>query len=195
MFSAKVFYSSMEAPGPPNTIFCLFCRATIYFPGLPATRWVSRDKISVKMLFYCPGTPITCFLSTILCTRFRLSSTGRCEYQPWYYSVTVLSQRREKHSFILIMFIQISIWDESCSYLTFGKLKNNLLNIQFLQLETFSFLHFWTMYNARISNISFVLPWMTPWHIHTQHSAVLPNKTLPNALKRKKELYHYYSYL
>ena len=79
----------MEAPGPPNTIFCLFCRATIYFPGLPATRRVSRDKISVKMLFYCPGTPITCFLSTILCTRFRLSSTGRCEYQPWYYSVTL----------------------------------------------------------------------------------------------------------
>ena len=39
--------ASMESPGPPgqppsNTIFCLFCRATIYFPGLPANRYLNH---------------------------------------------------------------------------------------------------------------------------------------------------------
>jgi len=33
----------MEAPSPPtNTIFCLYCRATIYFPGLPANRYLNH---------------------------------------------------------------------------------------------------------------------------------------------------------
>jgi hypothetical protein len=41
---AIVITCRMEAPaaggpGPPtNTILCLYCRATIYFPGLPANR-------------------------------------------------------------------------------------------------------------------------------------------------------------
>merc|ERR1712154_125461 len=39
----KERYTKMEAPGPPtNTIFCLYCRATIYFPGLPANRYLNH---------------------------------------------------------------------------------------------------------------------------------------------------------
>ena len=45
-----------SAVPPSNTIFCLYCRATIAFPGLPANRFLLRslfeEKIQLKFLRY-----------------------------------------------------------------------------------------------------------------------------------------------
>ena len=65
----------------------------------------SQSEISTIIMFHCAGTPITCSLNTTLCTRSRLSSTGRCEYQASHNVITQLkvpSMSESQITFIIL---------------------------------------------------------------------------------------------
>ena len=79
---AEAKMDTADSAGPPsNTIFCLYCRATIAFPGLPANRFLFfwKKQIGRKL---CLGISSICSPSTTSCTRSRASSTAHCKLTP-----------------------------------------------------------------------------------------------------------------
>ena len=65
----------------------------------------SQSEITTIIMFHCAGTPITCSLNTTLCTRSKLSSTGRCEYQASHNVTTQLKVPSMSESQITIIIL------------------------------------------------------------------------------------------